>query len=350
MSLQEAKQFVAHFIAGGYTPEEYAAFLLWLKGATADELNAIADEHESLHDRWSLSAEGPSPEWIAQLEEKLDRVKDPVVPVVGIGSDRFSKRKVWFAAASILVLVAAGTLVYRQAGVKQGTIQNATETLTNTFANPRGGGERELVLADGSKVWMNAGSSLKYPSSFSGKERLVQLSGEAFFEVAKNPGIPFRVLIREAEVDVLGTGFNVMAYDDEPVSRTTLVEGAIKIKSSSQDAILKPGEQAEISYLSGGAFDKSGRIRVTSGVNTDKILAWRKGLLEFENADLHSVMREIGRHYNVGIQYGPNIPDKLITGNFSLSDSLAKILEQLETFLGFHFRATTDGKTVTVSL
>jgi ferric-dicitrate binding protein FerR (iron transport regulator) len=133
-----------------------------------------------------------------------------------------------------------------------------------------------------------------------------------------------------------------MAYDDEPVSRTTLVEGAIRITSHSQNEILKPGEQAEISAV------ESGRIRVTSGVNTDKILAWRKGLLEFENADLHSVMREIGRCYNVGIQYGSNIPDKLITGNFSRKDSLAKILEQLEALLDFHFR--TDGKTVTVSL
>src|SRR5713226_2054542 len=113
MSLKEAKQFVAHFIAGGYTPEEYAAFLLWLKGATADELNAIADEHESLHERWSLPSEGPSPEWIAQLEAKLDRVEDPASPVRRIGSDRFAKKKVWFAAASILILVAAGTLVYR---------------------------------------------------------------------------------------------------------------------------------------------------------------------------------------------------------------------------------------------
>jgi ferric-dicitrate binding protein FerR (iron transport regulator) len=353
MSLQEAKQFVAHFIAGGYTPEEYAAFLLWLKGATADELNAIADEHESLHESWSLSTEGPSPEWIAQLEEKLDRVKDPVLPVRRIGTDRFAKRRLWFAAASILILVAAGVLVYRQAGIKPGMVQNEKETLAtlnNTFVNPRGGDERELVLADGSKVWLNAGSSLKYPSSFSGTERLVQLSGEAFFEVAKNPGKPFRVLIREAEVDVLGTEFNVMAYDDEPVSRTTLVEGAVKITSSSQNAVLKPGEQAEISYTT-GSLGRSGGIRVTNGVNTDKILAWRKGLLEFENADLRSVMREIGRRYNVGIQYGPNIPDKSITGNFSRKDSLDKILDQLEATLSdFHFRTTTDGKTVTVSL
>jgi len=316
-----------------------------------DELNAIADEHESLHERWSLPSEGPSPEWIAQLEEKLDRVKDPVSPVYRIGSNRFAKRKVWFAAASILILVAAGTLVYRNAGVKPGTVQSlmsqGTEALNNTFANPRGGGEREFVLADGSKVWLNAGSSLKYPSSFSGTKRVVQLSGEAFFEVAKNPGMPFRVLIRDAEVTVLGTGFNVMAYDDEPVSRTTLVEGAIKITSSSQDEILKPGEQAEIAYT--GSSDKSGRISVTSGVNTDKILAWRKGALEFENADLHTVMREIGRCYNVGIQYQSNMPDKRITGNFSRKVSLDKILEQLELLFDFHFRAT-DGKTVTVSL
>jgi ferric-dicitrate binding protein FerR (iron transport regulator) len=171
---------------------------------------------------------------------------------------------------------------------------------------------------------------------------MVQLSGEAFFEVAKNPAMPFRVLIKEAEVDVLGTGFNVMAYDDEPVSRTTLVEGAVKIISGSRNEVLRPGEQAEIAY------DSDNRISLTKGVNTDNILAWRKGLLEFEDADLYTVMREIGRCYNVGIQYKQNIPDKRITGNFSRKDSLDKIIGQLEASFHIHFR--TDGKTVTVSL
>jgi ferric-dicitrate binding protein FerR (iron transport regulator) len=346
MSLQEAKQFVAHFIAGGYTPEEYAIFLLWLKGATMEELNVIADEHESLRQSWSVSSEGPSPEWVAQLEGKLDRQKESEPLVKVIGSERFTKKKIWLAAASLLILVATGTLVYRQGAVKPGAVRNNEQRgigkLNNTFSNPRGGGERQLVLADGSKVWLNAASTLKYPSSFGGKERMVQLSGEAFFEVAKNPAMPFRVLIKEAEVDVLGTGFNVMAYDDEPVSRTTLVEGAVKIVSGSRSEELRPGEQAEIVY------DSDNRISLTKGVNTDNILAWRKGLLEFEDADLYTVMREIGRCYNVGIQYKQNIPDKRITGNFSRMDSLDKIIGQLEASFHFHFRV--DGKTVTVSL
>jgi ferric-dicitrate binding protein FerR (iron transport regulator) len=346
MNLQDAKQFVAHFVKGDYTPEEYATFLQWLRGATADELNAIADEHESLHESWPLSSAVPSAEWMMELEGKLDRVEERIAPVKRIGSDRFAKRKSWYAAASILVLVAAGGLIYHNRAVTSTNAHNAIGALTNTLSNPRGGEQKELVLADGSKVWLNAASSLKYPSSFTGTERIVQLSGEAFFDVVKNPGKPFRVLIRDAEVDVLGTGFNVMDYANEPVSRTTLVEGAVKIASGSQEEVLKPGEQAEIAYSSAGVL---GSIKVNHGVNTDAALGWKSGLLQFENADLYTVMRVIERNYNVDIQYGTNLPDKSITGNFSRKDSLAKILEQLESAFNFHFR-TDNGKTVTVSL
>jgi transmembrane sensor len=385
MSLQEAKQFVAHFIKGEYTPEEYEAFLRWLKGATSDELNAIADEHEALHEYWSLSPAGPTSEWVERLERRLDVVTEendleesgaryreldtPVIDIsmtnsrmtnsrmtnsrmTGGGSDGFRRRKAWIAAASVVVLLSSGTFVYiRQKGYKleqAGQVRHGIEALNITFSNPRGGEQKELELPDGSKVWLNAGSSLKYPSHFTGSERLVQLSGEAFFVVGKNSGNPFRVLIRNAEVEVLGTDFNIMAYEDEPVSRTTLIEGAVKIESGGQDAVLQDGQQAEIPYASPGG---AAPIKVVSGIDSKAVVSWKSGYFAFDNDQLRTVMRVLGRSYNVDVQYDPKVPAESynvkFTGIFNRNIGLAKILEQLE-ILGIHFK--NDGKTVTVSI
>jgi len=344
MSLQEAKQFVAHFITGEYTPEEYATFLQWLKRATTEELNAIADEHEALHERWSLPSAGPSPEWIAQLEQKLDESEKASrkAPVKRMTPVAITWKRAWIAAASLLLLAGSAYWYTHRAGAGSGDAQNALASLTGTFTNPRGGEEKELTLADGSKVWLNAASTLKYPLSFNGRERVVQLSGEAFFEVTKNSDMPFRVMIRDAEVNVLGTRFNVMAYIDEPVNQTTLIEGSVKIVSGSQDVTLKPGQQAEIRYL-----ETSAPIRVTS-INAEDILSWRDGAATFRDADIRVVMREIGRWYNVDIQFEPNVPNKSITGTFSKKTGLSKTLEQLQNLNNVHFK--NDGKKVTVTL
>jgi transmembrane sensor len=342
MNLQEAKQFVAHFITGKYTPEEYAIFLQWLKEATTKELNAIADEHEALHERWSLPSAGPSPEWIARLEQKLDESEkaSTEVPVKRMFPVSINRKGAWIAAASLLLVVGSGYWYTHRSGSVGAP--NAMESLTSTFSNPRGGEEKELTLADGSRVWLNAASTLKYPPSFSGRERVVQLSGEAFFEVTKNSDMPFRVMIRDAEVNVLGTRLNVMAYVDEPVNQTTLIEGSVKIVSGSQDVTLKPGQQAEIRY-----DDVSAPIRVT-GINANNALSWRDGVAQFDDVDLRVVMREIGRWYNVDIQFEPNVPNKPITGVFSRKTGLSKTLEQLQNLNNVHFK--NDGKKVTVTL
>ncbi len=345
MSLQEAKQFVAHFVTGDYTPEEYATFLRWLKGATEEELNAIADEHEASQEQWvDLSAQ-PSPEWVARLEQKLNSAKEGEVPVRRMSPGRFIRRKTWIAAASVVVLLSTGVYLYvREDGKVQQEGTQALKALSNITSNPRGGDQKELILADGSKVWLNAASSLKYPSSFDGPERVVELSWEAFFEVTKNSSMPFRVLIKDAEVEVLGTHFNVMAYDDEPISRTTLIEGAVRMESGSYNVVLKPGEQAQIPYPSPGVANP---IKVVTGVNPDVALAWKNGYFQFENDNLQTVMRTLSRAYDVDIQFDSNVPEKRITGNFSRQAGLDRILEQLES-LKIHFKS--NGKTVRVTL
>ncbi len=367
MNLQEARQFVALFVTGGYTPEEYAAFLGWLKGATVEELNIIADEHEAMHESWPLSSGGPTSEWVAQLERKLDESiaesgDDPAEAVHGdnageleVAGEEFEipsirnkprrrmRRNVWLAAASVVVLFSMGTYLY-VVKTGPGTDEQGMrpEALSNTFSIPRGGVQKQFVLADGSKVWLNAASTLKYPTRFAGPDRVVELSGEAFFEVAASAEHPFRVLIRNAEVEVLGTGFNVKAYDDEPISLTTLIDGAVRVGSGAQSVTLKPGQQAEIPYPSLGAGTG---IKILSGMDLRSTLAWRSGDIRFDGDHLDVVMRSLARAYNVDVEFQPNVPDSLVSGVFNRADGLGKILEQLKSF-NIHFK--NDGKKVIV--
>ena len=352
MSLQEAKQFVAHFVSGDYTPEEYATFLQWLRGASFDELNEIADEHEALHERWSLPVSAPSPEWVAMLEGKLDELGKEAdeVPVRHVGT-RVIGRRVWVAAASVVVLLSAGAILYTQ----HSQVDNAMTTngagsvapaLSQVMENPAGGGQKELVLADGSKVWLNAASTLKYPAVFTGSERVVQLSGEAFFEVTKSAGKPFRVLIKDAEVEVLGTHFNIMAYENEPISKTTLIDGAVRLESGAKQYELQPGQQAVVHYPASNSGEAQIELRKVDG---DAVLSWRKGYVDLTDADVQTAMRALKRYYNVEIQYSQAVPKThAITGGITLQDGLKHNLKVLETqFEGFHFNY--DGKIVTVT-
>ncbi|MBS1663904.1 MAG: FecR domain-containing protein [Bacteroidetes bacterium] len=305
MNLQEARQFVARFITGEYAPEEYEAFLKWLRKANNDELNEIADEYESKEDLWDTLAVTPSTEWVSRLEQKLD---DSGGGVVRRMNPERIRRRTWIAAASVIAILSAGVYLFVKEGNKaapkaenQGQVSLAYYT---TESNPRGADQKELILADGSKIWLNAASSLKFPSQFDGPDRVVELSGEAFFEVEKNSDKPFRVLIKDAKIEVLGTHFNVKAYDNEPTSRTTLIDGAVRMESGSKKEVLnKPGQRAEIPYSLPGV---DAQINVTSGVNFESALAWKNGLLQFENDDLHTVMRAIERAYNVDVQFEPN--------------------------------------------
>jgi ferric-dicitrate binding protein FerR (iron transport regulator) len=355
MNLNEAKQFITQFVAGGHTPEEHVIFLGWLKRATVEELNVIADEHEALHEQWSFPVSGPSSEWVVQLEHKLDEAKEGVESELELDDARKGgqgwrreaspmRRNLWIAAASVMLLSAGTYWFIREAGVRSGKdISGHPERLTNTFSNPRGGEQKQLDLPDGSKVWLNAASTLKYPARFTGSERLVELTGEAFFEVDKSISSPFRVLIKGAEVEALGTQFDVMAYDDDPASRTTLIEGAVKVSSGSQELMLKPAQRAEVPYLSSGAKT---RIRVLSGVDLRQVLDWKNGVIRFDSDSLHAVMRILSRSFNVDVQFEPNVPEpRPITAVFNRADGLNKILSQLES-LNIHF--SNNGKTVIV--
>jgi ferric-dicitrate binding protein FerR (iron transport regulator) len=191
------------------------------------------------------------------------------------------------------------------------------------------GGQYLVILSDGSKVWLNAASKLRYPTQFEGSKRMVELSGEAYFEVAKQT-IPFYVKTDQQEIEVLGTSFNVKAYENEDNIRTTLLEGSVKIVAkqvsdevNSVELLLKPGEQAVLNQ-------KEGSKVLT--VNARQSIAWRNGLFSFQGEDLKSVMREISRWYGVEVKFEGEVPDTKLWGQVYRNVNASQALKVLEYF------------------
>ncbi|HTI07612.1 MAG TPA: FecR domain-containing protein [Puia sp.] len=195
-----------------------------------------------------------------------------------------------------------------------------SEVLYNSVTTPRGG-QYQVVLADGTKVWLNAASSLRYPTIFSGKEREVELTGEAYFEVKHNTARPFRVKTGGQVIEDIGTAFNIHAYDDEPVAKTTLLEGAVKVTGKTT-LVLKPGQQAQ--------QHKGGALSLTEGVDVEEVIAWKNGQISFANADFTSLMREVSRWYDVDIHYSGAVPSLHVFGLLDRRVYLSSILEFLQ--------------------
>ena len=191
--------------------------------------------------------------------------------------------------------------------------------LYNTISTPRGG-QYQLVLSDGTKVWLNAASSLRFPATFTGKERKVELHGEAYFEVAKNASMPFKVEVNETEVEVLGTHFNINSYEDESAMRTTLLEGSVKINKNHTSSLLKPGQQAQI--------NKEGVVNIVKNVDVMETVAWKEGNFQFDRDDIYSVMRQIARWYNVEVEYRGTVSSHFV-GTILRSVNLSQVLDML---------------------
>ena len=214
--------------------------------------------------------------------------------------------------------------------------KRAAGIVYNTLTTPRSGQFR-VMLPDSTIVWLNAASSLKYPVSFAGQaSRLVELSGEAYFEVSKNIRQPFKIHVNDLSIDVLGTSFNVMAYADEPVLRTTLLEGAVKVSRGTTAIILRPGQQV-------GATGAD--LQLNQHVDLEEAIAWKNGLFEFNGADIAAVMRQLARWYDVQVVYEGKRSAYSISGMVNRSNNISTVLDILE-LSGFHF--TLEGKTVTV--
>jgi transmembrane sensor len=212
--------------------------------------------------------------------------------------------------------------------------------LFNTLRTPRGG-QYQLVLPDGSTVWLNAASSIRYPVYFSGKDREVEVSGEVYVEVAKDATRPFRVKIGdEAVVEVLGTEFNINAYTDEGAVKTTLLEGSVRVvagKDNLKGPVLKPGQQAKIA---------PGSIQVISGIDVEEVVAWKNCRFEFDHTDVPTIMRQISRWYDVDVDYEADYSGSKFSGGINRSLNLSVVLRMLDKD-GIHSRLE-NGKVILI--
>lgn len=203
-----------------------------------------------------------------------------------------------------------------------------------TMTTPKGG-QYQITLPDGTKVWLNAASSLTYPASFASlKERRVILTGEGYFEVAPNKTVPFRVETPNQEIEVVGTHFNVNSYLDEPLERTTLMEGAVKVTKGNSSRLLKPGQEAMIKES----------IQLIDA-DLSAALAWKNGEFVFNDESLESIMRKVARWYDVEVVYdGVDIHEEY-GGGVSRYDHVSKVLKKLELTGGIHFKI--EGRRIT---
>lgn len=271
------------------------------------------------------------------------------------------------SAANGIVAAQGSTTIVKQ---ENGQLTYQAETgkeqpaiVYNTLETPRGR-QYQLVLPDGSKVWLNAASSIRYPTQFAGNERRVSVTGEVYFEVAPlrsfdklrtdklhsstalHPStalrIPFIVATKNMTVEVLGTHFNVNAYEDEQSTTTTLLEGSVKVLHGGTSQLLKPGQQAHIPLSSQSI--QSPQIQVQTA-DTDAVTAWKNGRFEF-NGNIQGIMRQIARWYDVDVQYNGNVTNKAFGGAISRMENVSQVLKMLELTGSIHF--SIEGRGITV--
>ncbi|WP_443936810.1 FecR family protein [Pedobacter sp. MW01-1-1] len=246
--------------------------------------------------------------------------------------------------ASGLVVNQAGLKVIKGANGK--IIYDVEEDIipsVNTVVTPRGG-QYHMELADGTKVWINAASSIKFPTRFSGKKRIVEITGEIYFEVAKNKAMPFVVRTKKQQIEVLGTHFNVNAYSDEADEKTTLLEGRVKvaklnegIADVSSSKVLYPGQVAAIA--------ESNHITV-SVADMEAAVAWKNGYFKFDKADIQTVMRQIARWYDIEVNYTGANSEDLFVGKIKRTEDINNVLRILELS---KIKTSIKGRTITIT-
>lgn len=232
---------------------------------------------------------------------------------------------------SRVVRLDSGKIVYQSAKGK-----DAATITYNTLTTPRGG-QFQLSLPDGTQVWLNAASSIRYPTAFIGNGRRVAITGEVYFEVQR-AAQPFKVSTPNgAEVEVLGTHFNINAYADEKAINTTLLEGSVRVRSNDATLQLAPGQQARI----------TNQLELVSDANLDQVMAWKNGAFYFDQVSLRDIMRQLSRWYDIEVQYEGNVPDISFGGKMGRDVSLSKLLHFFKGS-GVHFRIEENGKQLTV--
>lgn len=232
-----------------------------------------------------------------------------------------------------IIKLDSGRLGYRSAGY-------ATEATYNTLTTPRGG-QYQITLPDGSEIWLNSASSVRFPVAFNGKERRIEVTGEVYCDIAHNSQMPFRIVVGDNEIEVLGTSFNINAYKDENNITTTLLKGAIRLTAHRQAAqvVLKPGEQAMVPNTGDGKVEKN------NTANLEQVVAWKNGYFMFENEELPVIMRQLEKWYDLEVVYKGQGPKIEFTGTLHRNANADNVLQILE---GMGLRYRMDGKKLIV--
>jgi len=255
-------------------------------------------------------------------------VKQTIVPGTNVATltlangesivlDTAGKGRLAVQGNTVITKNEAGEISYQ---VTDPNASNATPVAYNTITTPPGG-QFTIILPDGSKVWLNAATSLKYPSRFEGAERHVELTGEAYFEIFKNANAPFTVSAENTHIQVLGTSFNVMAYKNEPSVKTTLLEGAVSLTANKTQKLLVPGQQATAS--------KTGNDVSLQTVNIEDAIAWKNGYFSFRKENIRTAMNKVARWYNVEVEYSGDLSNKVLGGTISRTENITKLLDYL---------------------
>jgi len=283
-----------------------------------------------------LQSPRPSDRYVQQIPNQ--RFKNDVLPGrQGAVLTLSNGKKITLDSAANGVLASEGGTQVLKKGeeVVYGKGNLSAEVSYNTMTTPQGR-QYHVTLADGTEVWLNAGSSITYPTIFTGKERTVKITGEVYFEVARNTSMPFRVEKGDVKVEVLGTHFNMNTYDDERSLKVTLLEGAVRVISAGGANTITPGQQAQVT---------KGRITVANQVNAEEVMAWKNGRFLFSGTDLDQLMRQLTRWYDVKVEYNKKVSD-LFYAEIPRSTNLSDVLKALELTGKVHF--AIEGKKIIV--
>lgn len=367
-------EFLQRYANNDYSEDEHQQFIDWLRSAPLPEVEAVAEQY-----RLIAETKMPGPTSHRQLVDKIESALDkltptPVMPLY---------QRTWFRAAAVLLILLSGIAAYysivksksnglavqqanRTVDVSPGdnkavlVMGDGSEVLLNDSANivleekngqeifntdgslsyPAGGaveggliynlvkvprsGQYRLKLSDGTRVWLNSESSLYYPTTFGGEERNVKVTGEAYFEVAKDAKRKFTVSGGGLTTEVLGTHFNINTYANEEAVKVTLLEGSVKVATADNNrgAVLKPGGQAMLKLNS--------RITIRENVDVEEVVAWKEGRFQFKDASLKAIMRQLIRWYDIEVEYVGSIDDRLFTANISRTKNLSSVVKILE--------------------
>jgi ferric-dicitrate binding protein FerR (iron transport regulator) len=374
MTTQDAQLLLQRYLAGECTAEEKELLEAWWTELQAEfEWQVPAGQESAVHDRMlsrikeELGEELAAPvrplhwrryagiaaavlviaagAWFWRSQHETIPVDEtPITIEAPPGGDKAvltlgnGQQVVLDSAANGMLAIQGNNQIIKQNGQLNYQQGKGAETsvMINTLAIPKGGNYK-LILADGTKVWLDAASSITYPTAFVGKTRQVSISGQAYFEVVHDATKPFEVKVQGQIIQDIGTAFNINAYPDEPTMKVTLVSGAVAVGSPSSKVDLdRAGQQAEY---------KDGRPEPVHDADLTSVLAWKNGLFYLTSADIPTVMRQVGRWYDVDIQFDNGIPAGHITGEVPRNTNLSTALQVLRTS-GVHF--TTEGKTIHV--